>query len=187
MTVSRLQYAQCHSGAVQGRFQLEYQTGGPRIFVWCFGLRSILSHIQDWREQLLWPTCQDTGVEIGECWLTTALSLLSLVLHSTFDWEAWIVVVQSLGHVWLLWPHNCNTPGSPVLHYLREFAQTHVHWLGGAIQPSHPLSSLSPPALNLSQHQGLFQWVSSLHQVAKVLELQLYHQFFQWMFRVDFL
>ena len=99
MTVSRSQCVQCHSGAVQGRFQLEYQTGGPRIFIWCFGLRSILSHTQDWREQLLWPTRQDTGVEIGECWLTTALSLLSLVLHSTFDWEAWIVVVQSLGHV----------------------------------------------------------------------------------------
>ena len=67
---------------------------------------------------------------------------------------------------------NCSTPGSPVLHYLPEFAQTHAHWVHDAIQPSHPLSSPSPPALNFSQHQGLFQWVSSLHQVAKVLELQ---------------
>ena len=66
-------------------------------------------------------------------------------------------------------------------------AQTHDHQVGDAIQPSHPLSSLSPPAFNLSQHQGLFQWVSSSHQVTNILELQLQHQFFQWMFRTDFL
>ena len=77
-----------------------------------------------------------------------------------------------------------NTLGSPVLHYLLEFAQNDVHWFGDAIQPSHPLSTPSP-ALNLSQQQGLFQWVSSSHQVAKVLELQLQHQSFQWIFRVD--
>jgi len=61
-------------------------------------------------------------------------------------------------------------PGFPVLHYLPEFVQTHAHWVSDAIQPSHPLSSLSPPAFNLSQHQGLFQWVGSSHQVVKVLE-----------------
>ena len=82
-----------------------------------------------------------------------------------------------------LWPHY-STPGFPVHHQLPELAQTHVHWVSDTIQPSHPLSS---PALNLSQHQGLFQWVSSLHQVIKVLELQLHHQFFQWIFRIDFL
>ena len=60
---------------------------------------------------------------------------------------------------------DCSTPGSPVHHQLPELAQTHVHWVGDAIQPSHPLSSPSPLALNLSQHQGLFQWVSSSHQV----------------------
>ena len=65
--------------------------------------------------------------------------------------------------------------------------QTHVHCIDDAIQPSHPLSSPSPPALNLSQHQGLFKWVSFSHQVAKVLDFQLQHQSFQWMFRVDFL
>ena len=64
-------------------------------------------------------------------------------------------------------PMDCSMPGFPVHHQLPEFAQTHVHWVGGAIQPSHPLSSPSPPAFNLSQHQGLFQWVSSSHQVAK--------------------
>ena len=61
-----------------------------------------------------------------------------------------------------------------------EFVQVHVHWVGNAIQPSHPLSSPSPPASNLSQHQGLFKWVSSSHQVAKILEFQLQHQSFQW-------
>ena len=80
---------------------------------------------------------------------------------------------------------DCSTPDFPVLHYLSEFTQTHVHWVGDAVQPSHPLSSPSPPALSLPQYQGLFQWVSSSHQVAKVLELQL--QSFQWIFRVDFL
>ena len=81
-------------------------------------------------------------------------------------------------------PMDCSIPGFPVLHYLPEFAQTHVHWVGDAIQPSHPLL-LPSPALNLAQHLGLFQWVSSSHQVTKVLELQ--HQSFQWIFRTDFL
>ena len=84
-------------------------------------------------------------------------------------------------------PMDCSTPGFPVHHQLLELAQTHVHWVGDAIQPYHPLSSPSPPAFNLSQHQGLFQWVSSLHQVTKVLEFQLQHQSFQWIFRTDFL
>ena len=73
-------------------------------------------------------------------------------------------------------PMDCGTTGLPVHHQLPEFTQTHVHWVGDAIQLSHPLSSPSPPAFNLSQHQGLFQWVSSLYQVAKVLEFQLQHR-----------
>ena len=67
---------------------------------------------------------------------------------------------------------DCNMPGFPVLHPLPECAQTHVHWVDDPIQPSHPLSPSSPPALNLSKYQGLFQWVGSSHQVAKVLEIQ---------------
>ena len=67
---------------------------------------------------------------------------------------------------------NCSMPGSPVLHYLQEFAQIHIHWVGDAIQLSHPLMPPSPPVLNLSPHQGLFQWAGSSHQVAKVLKLQ---------------
>ena len=89
-------------------------------------------------------------------------------------------------------PMNCSTPGLPVHHQLSEFTQTHVHGVSDAIQPSHPLSSPSPPAFNLSQHWGLFQWVSSSHQVAKVLEFQLQHHSFQRtprtdLFRMDWL
>ena len=84
-------------------------------------------------------------------------------------------------------PMNHSTPGFPVHHQLPESTQTHVHWVSDAIQPSYPLSSPSPPALNLSQHQGHFQWVSSLHQVAKVLAFQFQYQSFQWTPRTDLL
>ena len=79
------------------------------------------------------------------------------------------VVVQSLSCLTLCDPMDCSTPVFPVLHHLPELAQTHVHWVSDAIQPSHPLPSPSPPAFYLSQHQGLFQWVSFSHQVTKVL------------------
>ena len=82
---------------------------------------------------------------------------------------------------------DSSTPGFPVHQQLLEPAQTHVYQVGDAIQPSHPLLSPSPPTFNLSQHQGLFQWVSSSHQMAKILEFQLQHQSFQWIFRTDFL
>ena len=84
-------------------------------------------------------------------------------------------------------PMDCSMPGLPVHHQPPEFTQIHLHWVGDAIQPSHPLSSPSPPAFNLSQHHGLFQWVSSSHQVAKELEFQLQHQSFQWTLRTDLL
>ena len=93
-----------------------------------------------------------------------------------FFWVCTFWLVQSL-----------SAAGFPVLHNLLEFVQIHVHWIGDAIQPSHPLSSPSPPAFNLSQHQGLFQWVRSSHQVVKVLQFQLQHYSFQWIFRVDLL
>ena len=86
-----------------------------------------------------------------------------------------------------LWPMDCSMPGLPVHHQLLEFTQTHVHWVGNANQPSHPLYSPSPPAFNLPQHQGLFKWVSSSHKVAKVLEFQLQHQSLQWTPRTDLL
>ena len=84
-------------------------------------------------------------------------------------------------------PMDCSTPVFPVHQQLPELAQTHVRWVGDTIQPSYPLLSPSPPAFNLSQHQGLFQQVSSSNQVAKVLALQLHHQSFQWIVRIDFL
>ena len=84
-------------------------------------------------------------------------------------------------------PMDCSTPGLPVHHQHPEFTQTHVHWDTDAIHPSHPMSSPSPPTFNLSQYQVLFKWISPSHQVAKVLEFQLQHQSFQWIFRISFL
>ena len=84
-------------------------------------------------------------------------------------------------------PMNCSTPGLPVHDQLPEFTQTHVHWVGDAIQPSHPLSSPFPPAPNPSQHQSLFQWVNSSHEVAKVPEFQPQHNSFQRTSRADLL
>ena len=109
---------------------------------------------------------------------THNISLISLCVHFSS-------VTQSCPA--LCDPMNYSISGFPVHHQLPEFTQTHVHWVGDAIQPSHPLSSPSIPALNLSQHQGLFNWVSSSHQVAKILEVKLQYQSLQWMFRTDFL
>ena len=101
--------------------------------------------------------------------------------------ECGIVVVQLLGRAQLSVTPWTVAHQASLSFTVPELSQTHVHQVGDAIQPSHPLLFPSPPAFNLSQHQGLFQWVSSLHQVAKVLELQLHHQSFQWIFRADFL
>ena len=122
-------------------------------------LRSHISHSKKKSERKKWRVCS------WNCKLSSVIQLcLTLCNHM-----------------------NCSTPGLPVHHQLPESTQTHVRWVGDAIQPSHPLSSPFPPALNLSQHQGFFKWVSSLHQVAKVLEFQLQHQSFQWTLRTDHL
>ena len=84
-------------------------------------------------------------------------------------------------------PVDCSTPGFPVHHQLPELAQMQVQQVNDAIQPSHPLSSPSSSAFNLSQHQGLFKWVSSFQSVTKVLEFQLQHQSFQLIFKIDFI
>ena len=120
------------------------------------------------------------------------------------DWTCVSCIARRIFNHWVTWKLNikfssviqscptlcdsmdCSSPGLPVRHQLPEFTQTYVHWVHDAIQPSHSLSMPSL-AFNLSQHQGLFKWVSSLHQVAKVLEFQLQHQSFQWIFRTDFL
>ena len=127
---------------------------------------------------------QSKGLQrIRHEWVTNTFTHVSLSLINIIQFSS----VQSLSRVRLCDPMNCSTPGLPVHHQLLEFTQTHVHWVSDAIQPSHPLSSLSPPAPNPSQHQGLFQWVNSSHQVAKVLEFQLQHQSFQWTPRIDLL
>ena len=108
---------------------------------------------------------------------------LSIVVNS----HSVLAVVHSLS-CWTFWHSmDWSTPGFPVLHCLLEIAQTHVHWVNDAIQPSHRLLSPSPLALNLSQHQGLFEWVCSSYQIAEVLEFQLQHQSSPWIFGVDFL
>ena len=109
---------------------------------------------------------------------TLSISILSVLIISS---------VQLLSHVRLCDPMNRRTPGLPVHHQLPESTQTHVHRVGDAIQPCHPLSSLSPPTPNPSQHQGLFQWVNSSHEMAKVLEFQLQHHSFQRNPRADLL
>ena len=114
----------------------------------------------------------------------------------TFGFMWWQAVVLKLSIQFSSVPQSCltvcnpmnrRTPGLPVHHQLPEFTQTHAHRVGDAIQPSHPLSSHSPHAPNPSQHQGLFQWVNSSHEVAKVLEFQFQHQSLQWTPRTDIL
>ena len=122
--------------------------------------------------------------------LTSSGPPLPLLRHFHLSSGTW--VSQSVSSVaqscpTLCDPMDCSTTGLPVHHQLLEFTQTHVYWVGDAIQPSHPLSSPFPPAFNLYQYQGLFQWVSYLHQVVKVLEFQLQHQCFQRIFRTDLL
>ena len=96
--------------------------------------------------------------------------------------------VQLLSCVWLFYdPMDCGMPDFPADHQHPELTQTHVHWVGDAIQASHPLSSPSPPTFNRSQHQVILKWVSSSHQVVKVLEFQLQHQSFQRIYRTYFL
>ena len=114
---------------------------------------------------------------------------ITLPLISIWNFPAYKNSVQfsSVSRVWLYNPMDCSMPGLPGHHQLPEFTQPHVHWVSDAIPPSHPLLSPSPSAFNLSQHQGLSKWVSSSHQVAKILEFQLQLQSFQWIFRTDFL
>ena len=106
------------------------------------------------------------------CWLD-AMDIKLAVLLFQFSHSVCLSLCNTV---------DCSTPGFPVNNQLPELTQTHVHWVGDDIQQSHPLSSPSPPTFNLFQHQGLLQWVSSSHQVAKLLEFQLQHKSFQWIF-----
>ena len=123
-----------------------------------------------WRR---WISCKNCNVESFQKHRESTRTRWNKIIEreTAYKW-AFVVVVQSLSCPTLCNPTNCSMPSFPVLHYLLEFAKTHVHWVSEAIQPSHLLSApLSSLGFNLSQHQSLFQWVSSLHQVAKVLEL----------------
>ena len=129
------------------------------------------------------------GTQLLFAWIHTSSDR---ELIPSWDWihfaVGWFSSIQSLSRVQFFVTPVCSMPGFLVHHQLPELAQTHVHWVGDAIQPSHLLSSPSPPAVNLPQHQGLFQWVSSSSpHVAKVLELPLQHQSFQWILRTEFL
>ena len=124
-------------------------------------------------------------VELGWWVWGSKIMKVKCCCHHIISWVQFSSVAQS--HATLFDPMNRSTPGLSVHHQLPEFTQTHVHRVGDAIQPSHPLSSPSPTAPNPSQHQGLFQWVNSSHEVAKVLEFKLQHQSFQWTPRTDLL
>ena len=131
------------------------------------------------------------SVDRTDCisWQGLCQCLYTPVLHWTLCRARWFSSVQFSRSVRSnsLWLHGLQHTRLPVHHHLPELAQTHVCWIYDAIQLSHPLLSPSPPAFNLSQHQGCLQWVRSLHQVAKLLELRLQHQSFQWTLRTDFL
>ena len=165
----------------------------PAICWWILGI----SRFGYWKERCNKISCISLPVYIflfflckylGIKWLHYLVSVyLTLINQEVFFLSSvqFSSVAQSC--LTLCDPMDCSTPGFPVHHQLLELTQTHVHWVSDAIQPSHPLLSPSPPAFNLSWHQGLFKWVSSSHQVAKIIGIQLQHQSFHWIFRTDFL
>ena len=135
-----------------------------------------------WWDQMPWYSLFECWVlsQIFNCPLSLSsrgflvqLSLFAISLVSIS-----ITVQPSQSCPTLCNPMDCSIQGFPVYYQLPELTQTHIHRVNDTIQPSHPLSYPSPPAYNFSQHQALFKWVSSLHQVAKVLEFQLQHQSF---------
>ena len=148
---------------------------GPRASLHLGIFNTTFSEKVVWEGGPLWPSGPKT-------FKFSILYMISCLLGTQFLRE--FSSVQLLSCVTLCDPMDCSMPGFPVHHQLPEFTQTHVHRVGDAIQPSHPLLFPSLPTFNLSQHQGLFKWVGSLHQVAKVLEFQFQHQSFQWMFRL---
>ena len=157
----------------------------PCKFHECFQIRFFVS----------WQMSQNLGLSSACDWKQSCIVLRktvnSMCKPFCFPHMSWFSLRQSFSVSQscptLRGTMDCSTPGLPVLHHLPEFAQTHVHWVSDAIQPYHPLSSPSPPTFNLSQLHSFSNWVGSLLQVAKVLELQLQHESFQWIFRTDFL
>ena len=156
---------------------------------WCFRIS------KSQREGYFLHLCNSVGLTEGRYYSSDgdpewkSQSLFQEEGLSTGNWLHSSVQFHSVTQLCLTLcdPVDCRTPGLPVHHELPEFTQTEVHWVCDAIQPSHPLSSSSPPTFNFSQHQSIFKWVSSSHQVAEVVEFQLQHQSFQRIFRIDFL
>ena len=145
---------------------------------------------QEYWSGLLFPSSADLSDPEMEQEPLMSPALASGFLTTSATWEALLLiqfssVAQSCPT--LCDPMNRSTPGLSVHHQHPEFTQTHGHWVSDAIQPSHPLSSPSLPAPNPSQHQSLFQWVNSSHQVAKVLEFQFWHHSLQRNPRADLL
>ena len=143
---------------------------------------------QEYWSRLPFPTPEDLPKPKIEPTSLASPALAGRFFITSATWEAHAICCCSVAQLCptLCDPLDCSSPGFPVFHRLPEFAQAHVCWVSDAIQLSHSLSSCSPPALNLSQHRVLFQWVSSWHQLDKVLEFQLQHQYFQWIFSIDF-
>ena len=179
----------CRSSYLQGRNRdADAETGHMNTM----GQTMRSDGLWDWRR---YPTVCKAESQVGTCCVAQGAQLRALWWSGWVGWRSQRVgiyvkvqfsSVLSLSRVRLCDLMDSSMPGLPVHHQLPELTQTHIHWVSDAIQPSHPMSSPSPPTYNLSQHQGLFQWVSSSHQVDKVLEFQLQHQSFQWIFRTDF-
>ena len=151
-------------------------------YLWNFGVNSFIVR-QNSPVKLSRPGLSFVGI----LKIISSISLLTIVL--LFFCQFWFSSAEFSCSVLSgsCDPMDCSTSGLPVHHHLLEFTQTHVDWVCDAIQPYYPLSLPSPPVFNLSQHQGIFKWVSFSHLVAKVLQFQLQHQSFQWLFRTDFL
>ena len=146
-----------------------------------------MSHFVSFRYIMIWYTCvfwNDHHNKFSSCPLAHIVTNLFIVLRA-FKIQPVQFSSFTQSCPTLCDPMDCSTPGFPVHHQLSALAQTRVHWVRDAIQSPLPLSSPSRPAFSFSQHQGLFHWVSSSHQAAKVLEFQFQHQSFQWIFRTD--
>ena len=141
----------------------------------------------------IFNSCVVQGSTVFWVWLFSLSLLILRFIHAvgfiSSSFYCWVTSCCSVAKSCLTLPDtmDCSMPGFPTPQHLLEFAQVHVHWISDAFQASHHLLHSCPSAFSLSQNQGLFQWVGCLHQVAKVLELQLQHQSFQRIFRVDFL
>ena len=137
----------------------------------------------------MWPNTTHVSLSFPVYFWYILCSLYSLKLQANRR-HHYLIVLYLISSVTqscpILWDFmDCSMPGFPVHHQFQELVQTNVHPVGDAIQPSHPLSSPSPPTSNLSQHQSPYQWVSSSHKGSKVLEFQLQHQSFLWIPRTD--